>query len=288
MNAYLARNLLGAILLVTTLLSMTTLPVSAQTPVTELSENTHFHGIAVDATDSSRIFLATHHGLFVVSPDGTATRISDNRNDYMGFTPHPSDNTVLYASGHPSNGGNMGFIRSEDGGRTWEQLSEGVNGPVDFHQMDVSKSDPATIYGVFRNLQVSTDAGYTWSVRATAPPDLIDLTATNVDGLFAATKGGLLYSSDGGRSWAPAHTKQSPATMVQATVDGGVYTFIVGLGLMRSTEDTIGWAFVSNDFGSRYLLHLAADPTNPKHLYVITNKGEVLATTDGGEFWRRL
>ena len=290
MNIHRYRGSGEWLILITTLLSMTAPSVSAQTTIIELGENTHFHGIAVDASDSSRIYLATHHGLFVVSLDGSANRISNNRNDYMGFTPHPSNETVLYASGHPSGGGNMGFIRSEDGGRTWKQLSQGVNGPVDFHQLDVSKADPTTIYGVFRNIQVSIDGGHTWSVRAPPPPDIIDLTATatSVDQLFAATKGGLLFSNDGGRTWSPAHTNQSPATMVQATVDGSVYAFVVGLGLIRSAEDTIGWTSVSNEFGNRYLLHLAADPANTENLYVITNKAELLATSNGGDTWRRL
>ncbi len=69
---------------------------------------THIHGIAVDPTLDSRLLLATHHGFFVVqTDDGMATRISRDQNDYMGFTPHPENPTVMFASGHPSGGGNL-------------------------------------------------------------------------------------------------------------------------------------------------------------------------------------
>ena len=116
----------------------------------ELRKGTHFHGISVDSRDGSRVYLATHHGLFVVSPGGHATRVSRDSNDYMGFTPHPEDAELLYASGHPAGGGNTGFIASSDGGMTWRQLSKGARGPVDFHHMDVSKADPRVLYGTFR------------------------------------------------------------------------------------------------------------------------------------------
>ena len=53
-----------------------------------LASKTHIHGIAVDSTDPTRLYLATHHGFYVLSADGNATRLSDNGNDYMGFTPH--------------------------------------------------------------------------------------------------------------------------------------------------------------------------------------------------------
>src|SRR3546814_5804623 len=65
----------------------------------------------------------------------------------MGFTPHPADPEVLYASGHPAGGGNLGFIVSRDGGQSWAKLSDGAGGPDDFHQMDISKADPQVIYG---------------------------------------------------------------------------------------------------------------------------------------------
>ena len=122
-------------------------PVSAgSVAVSELSKHTHIHGIAVPAGSPSRVYIATHHGFFGVEPDGMATRLSEADDDFMGFTPHPTDPSLLYASGHPVGGGAMGIIMSVDGGKTWRRIADGVDGPVDFHQMDVSQADPQVIY----------------------------------------------------------------------------------------------------------------------------------------------
>jgi hypothetical protein len=142
---------------------------------------THFHGLAVDAADTSRLYLATHDGLFILElKDDTAYPISEIRQDLMGFTPDPGDPSILYASGHPAGGGNLGLILSEDGGRSWRQLAEGVDGPADFHQLTVSATDPRTIYGAYRGqLQVSPDGGRTWEIVGPAPEGLIDLAASS-------------------------------------------------------------------------------------------------------------
>ncbi len=263
-------------------------PPEDRVPLAELRASTHIHGIAVDPKDTQRIYLATHHGFFVVTPDGVASRISQNQNDYMGFTPHPTDPSVLYASGHPAGGGNLGFIVSSDGGKTWQQISKGVKGPVDFHQMDVSKTDAKTIYGVFfGGLQVSKDSGRTWQLTAKAPEGLIDLaaSATDVNRLYAATKHGLLASDDAGATWQPAYVPGAPATMVTTAAGGVVYAFVVGNGLIRGTEPNFRWKTLGGDFGDRYVLHLAIDPTNDDKLYVVTNKADVLASKDGGRTW---
>ena len=168
------------------------------TTIAALAKDTHFHGIAVDGADSARIYLATHHGLYVTGIDGKAQRISEIR-DYMGFTAHPTDATVLFASGHPAGGGNLGFVVSRDGGRSWTKLSNGVGGPVDFHQMDVSKADPRVIYGVYQFLQRSTDGGRTWEVVGAPPADIITLAGSSIDAntVYAATQNGLQRSTDG-------------------------------------------------------------------------------------------
>ncbi len=256
-------------------------------PVSELSGKTHIHGIAVDPRDASRIYLATHHGFFVVGRDGMATRISETRDDFMGFTPHPTDPSLFYASGHPASRGNLGIIASSDGGRSWRQIAKGVGGPVDFHQMDVSKVDPNTIYGVYGGLQVSSDGGRTWTLAGRAPDGLIDLSVSAMDAkrLYAATKGGLLISTDGGKSWQAAHLLRRPATMVEVGADGSVYAFVVGAGLLRTTEPNLNWSVVSNNFGDSYVLHLAIDPADSSALYTVTHRGDLLASTDGGRTW---
>src|ERR671919_416749 len=264
----------------------------SEASVQALAGDTHFHGIAVDPTDPSRLYLATHHGLYVVAPDSTAKRLSPVQ-DFMGFTPHPTDPSILYASGHPADGGNLGFIASEDGGGSWSQLAEGVGGPVDFHQMDVSPADPKTIYGAYSGgLQVSRDGGRSWEMVGPAPEGLIDLAASaqKADRLYAATQNGLLKSEDGGKSWQDAYWLRQPATMVHVTPDGAVYAYLVGTGLVETLEPKLTWKTISNPSGRDYVLHFAVDPTSHNKLYAITfnpqSKAQaVLTSDDAGETW---
>jgi hypothetical protein len=76
--------------------------------VHELHAHTHIHGLAVDRTHEGHLLIATHHGMFRADPEGRAERISPVK-DFMGFTPHPSEPDLFYGSGHPPEGGNLGF-----------------------------------------------------------------------------------------------------------------------------------------------------------------------------------
>ncbi len=264
---------------------------AASTTVSVLAKESHFHGIAVDPADSTRIYLATHHGFYTVTPDGSASLVSANRDDFMGFAPHPTDPSLLYASGHPAGGGNIGFIASTDRGKTWRRIGEGAYSLADFHQMTVSLVDPATIYGIYgTDLQVSHDGGRTWKVVAPIPDRIFDL-ATSVedaDGLYAASRGGLLYSGDGGRSW--TSILQDPVTVVETTSKGHVLTFVIGSGLMLANEADFNWRTLSSNFGEDYVVHLAVDPTDESNLFAITLQPQtraqaILTSRDGGVTW---
>ena len=263
-----------------------------ETTIAALSRETHFHGLAVGPADSSRIYLATHHGLYLVGTDGGAQRVSEVR-DYMGFTAHPSEASILFASGHSAGGENLGFIVSKDGGRSWTKLSDGIGGPVDFHQMDVSKADPRVIYGVYQSLQRSTDGGQTWELVGEPPADLISLAASSIDvnTVYAATQSGLQRSTDAGRTWELRSDR--PTTMVYVTRDGMVYAFMIGTGLVRATEKNLAWQVASKDFGPEYILHFAADPRDARRVYAVTynprtRTQSVIASRDGGERWAPL
>jgi len=256
--------------------------------VSDLPTLTHIHGLAVDRQDPTRLLIATHHGLFRTDTNGKAERISPVQ-DFMGFTPHPSDPNKLYASGHPAQGGNLGFVSSDDRGRTWSQVSPGANGPVDFHQMTVSPADPQTIYGTHRGLQVSRDGGKTWTIIGSGPEGLIDLagSAKSPDTIYAATQSGLLVSTDVGRSWTPL-LQGAPVSLVEVTPEGTLYAFVLGRGLVKAGEPPVGLETISNGFGDGYLLHLAVDPANPKRVFAVTNGGKLLGSADQGRTWTAL
>ncbi|MGF1609153.1 MAG: hypothetical protein ACFCUQ_07140 [Kiloniellales bacterium] len=42
---------------------------------------------------------------------------------------------------------------------------------------------------------------------------------------------------------------------------------------------------MSDEFGDRYLLHLAIDPDNRSRLLASTQHNELLVSRDGGEIW---
>jgi len=252
-----------------------------------LSQVSHIHGIAADPATPGAVYLATHYGLYRALPDGTAERISETQDDFMGFTPHPADPKVFFASGHPQGGGNLGIIRSSDGGVTWGKLAPGVKGPVDFHAMDVSKGNPQVLYGVHGGLQVSRDGGKTWAMVGPAPEGLLDLAigAKDPDLLYAATKAQLLISRDGGRSWAPAHTVNRPATMVDVASDGTVHAYLYGHGLARTQEGSPAWSKLGELPGENAMLHFSA---GRDALYAVRQDSAVLKSADGGKTWQPL
>ncbi|MGH6906818.1 MAG: WD40/YVTN/BNR-like repeat-containing protein [Aestuariivirga sp.] len=265
---------------------LNTAPASAET-IKELAQHTHFHGIAFARSGTAKLLLATHHGLFAVDAEGSATQVSAIQ-DYMGFSPDPSNPLIYYSSGHPAGGGNSGFLKSADGGATWTQVSAGAGGPVDFHQMDVSPADPATIYGIYGNVQVSHDGGANWSVAGPAPGQVIAIAASvrDADSLYAATKAGLEMSNDGGKSWSGLAFNGEVVSTVETGADGALYAFVIGRGLMLGKDgETGGWPPLSNGFGEAIPLHMAVDPADGKHLALTTQNNEVLESHDGGKSW---
>jgi photosystem II stability/assembly factor-like uncharacterized protein len=255
-------------------------------PVTAFTGQTHIHGLAFDRGNPGYLFIATHHGLFRAGPDATATQISVVQ-DFMGFTPHPTEPQILFASGHPPGGGNLGFIVSADGGETWVQRSLGVGGPADFHQLAVSPVDPEMIYGVFGLLQVSTDGGANWAVAGRVlPPQIVDLAASAVSTqtVYAAAEGGLYVTTDGGATWRPL-IRGAPVSLVEIAPDGSLYVFVLGQGLLRAPDELSDLAPVGGDWVEPYLFHLSVDPSDPNHMFAATAAGRILVSFDGGRSW---
>jgi photosystem II stability/assembly factor-like uncharacterized protein len=266
-------------------------PAAAET-LAELAGHTHIHGIAVNRAGSAKLLIATHHGLYAVDQAGNTTLVSAVQ-DYMGFSPDPADPLAYYASGHPAGGGNLGLLATRDGGASWTQISPGLNGPVDYHAMDVSPADPKTIYGAYDGLQVSSDGGRNWTMAGPLPEGLIAIAASalEADRIFAATQTGLFVSADGGASWAPLQFAGEAVSVIETGEGGALFAFVLGRGFVSANERAPGeWTVLSKDFGDAIPLHLAVDPKDGKKLYAATHTNTVTNTVmvseDGGASWK--
>ncbi len=273
-------------LLASTALLLAAYSAQAET-LQDLAKHTHFHGISIVHGGTAELLLASHHGLFAVDSTGNATRLSAIQ-DFMGFSPSPVDPLTFFASGHPATGGNAGFLKSIDGGVTWGHESDGLDGPVDFHQMDVSPANPKTVYGNYDGLQISHDGGKTWAASGSAPDKLIAIAASSLAEatLYAATESGLQQSDDAGAAWHVNNFGGQIVSMVKSTPNHLLYAFVLGSGLMQANEDApTKWQTLSNDFGQAVPLHMAVDATDARHLVLTTQFNGVLESKDGGSHW---
>lgn len=255
----------------------------------------HGHGLAVDVADANKLYIATHHGLLLLQNEKDLYRIGVREDDYMGFSLHPTNPKVFFTSGHPKTGGNLGFQKSEDGGFTWQKISNGVNGSVDFHAMAVSPVNPNIIYGWYmRSLQRSIDAGKSWEIVTTNLSEVISLLADPKDEstVYAATTQGILVSNDKGKEWASLSSDLADGAVTVFAIDPQnpqqMFSFSQKLGLAKSSDHGIHWEKVNEDFDGDIVLYMAIDKQNPENIYLLTKANFIYKSVNNGTTWNRI
>lgn len=255
----------------------------------------HAHGIAVDAEDASRLYIATHEGLLTLSDTGELSFVGETRDDLMGFSTHRSESRTFFSSGHPKRGGNIGFQKTTDGGMTWETLSLGLDGPVDFHSMTVSQANSNIVYGHYKGkLQRSVDGGKTFEyAKGAVMPISLATDAGRENVVFAATQSGVAISEDAGESW----------RSLSVELDGGVVTtfalaphgdnralvFAERLGGMgKSTDGGKTWEKVPETFNNEIVQYLSFSKGTHGVVYALTDKNSVYKSIDSGDTWSRV
>lgn len=186
------------------------------------------HGIGFSSsnTDSDSVHVATHNGLFkkTVNDDNLTewTQFGTDKSDFMGFAVNSDNQEIMYSSGHPQTGGNLGFRMSNDSGFTWENVSDVTTpNPIDFHTISMS-TDPVIIYGASGmgdKIYFSSDEGINWNVIS--PPTgtrvvTLAVNQTDSDNIYASTTNGIFSSRDQGNNWIKLNNEffNQPDTMV--------------------------------------------------------------------------
>jgi hypothetical protein len=179
------------------------------------------HGVGIFNTDSSNnnnnnndnsVYLATHNGLYSKNQNSSWVQVGNDKSDLMGFVINPTNEGVMYSSGHPVNGGNLGFRMSTDSGNTWQTISSVTDNPIDFHAMSISPLNNNILYGSPGGgyaLFLTQDEGKTWSAITSIPSQIVSIAADPLDtnGVYIGTGSGLFYSNDQGKNWKKIESK---------------------------------------------------------------------------------
>lgn len=256
-----------------------------------ISEITHGHGLAVDAADSSKVYIATHHGLLLLQNEKDLYQVGNKKDDYMGFSPHPTDPKIFFSSGHPATGGNIGFQKSEDGGFTWQKVANGVNGPVDFHAMTVSPANSDLIFGWYRGaIQRSTDGGKNWEIVGNTPFSVVGLVADSKDEniVYAASPQGLMVSKNKGKDWNSLLDGFVSTLAVNPQDSQKLISFSEKLKLARSNDGGRNWESTNESFNGETPLHTAFDRQKSEIIYTLTEKNSLYKTVDSGATWSKI
>lgn len=252
----------------------------------------HVHGLAVDMANPNRLLIATHHGLLQFVDDSKLSRIGAVQDDLMGFTQHPADPSIFFSSGHPVRGGNLGFQKSADGGTTWQKLSDGIDGPVDYHSMTVSMVNPDLFYGYYGTLQRSTDGGKTWEVaKGTVQPISLSSDPVKENVVYAATQSGVMISEDKADSWKSLSPQlDGTAASFIAFHPSNEYALAYSLklnGMGKSTDGGKTWQKLNENFGDDAVMFVAYSKTESR-VYAITESNSIYKSTDRGETWSKV
>lgn len=228
------------------------------------------------------------------SKDGGKT-FSDFRvpkQDAYAMAVDPANPLVVYAGGH---GGDdtAHLSRSDDGGKTFKELGQGLEPAV--KELRVDPADPAIVYARsgFGKLFKSGDRGASFSALASPVSGTDDLWNFRIQPgtghLWAATEAGLFVSRNGGGSWSRADRGTGRYLIRSIAFDPreprSLLAASSGAGVFRSADGGASWSPSSAGLYAGWVKRLFASPRSPA---VFAQLGTGLFRREAGGGWTEL
>lgn len=210
-------------------------PALANAPIT---------AIAISARAGGPIYVAGP-GLGILRGDadgGNWTAIGGTLpgRDVTALATHATQADTLYAYLPQS-----GIYRSQDAGQSWKMMDRGPDGIRQLIHTDLAGSmESGWLYAATaKGASVSMDCFCLWRNLGElgAPVTNITYQPGQPETLYAAAKGGLFRSDDGGRAWEHVATPESAITALTVTPSGTVYAASVDGKLLRSDDRARTW-----------------------------------------------
>ena len=270
------------------------------------------YGLAVHPRQRQTVFAGADDGLYRSEDGGRSFEHIDspmNRMDVWRIAFDPSDPDTVFAGTRPA-----ALFRSRDGGRQWQKL------PVDMVEecpnvgvprvtaLTVDPSDRRIVWagvevdGVRRSL----DGGETWTRVAGGldDPDIHDVAVQPAGGgktVLTSTPREIFASTDKGESWQRlgvgrhfglpycrglALKADDPDTVFVATGDGAAGS--TG-AIQRSQDGGKSWRRLELPIAPNSpIWAFATHPADPGLIFACSHYGELFASGDAGDSWRKL
>ena len=269
------------------------------------------YGLAVHPAEPRTIFAGAEDGIYRSRDGGQSFARLDspmNASDVWKIAIDPTDPDIIFAGTRPA-----ALYRSTDGGRNWQKLAADIVdecpnvGVPRVTALTVDPSDPRIVWAGIEvdGVRRSTDRGDSWSRVTNGVYDLdIHDIAVTVNGgtrVLTSTPGEIFASADRGESWnglgvrdrfelrycrGLAQKADDPDMLLVATGDAAVGS--TG-AIQRSRDGGRSWEkrplpLEPNSPIWAFATH-AADPAR---ILACSHYGEVYASEDAGDSWRKL
>ncbi len=260
-------------------------PVFDFEPVTGFE---HLHALAIDPSDPSMVWVATHDGVVRGVNDTGWGRAGIDHRDIYALAIHPTDSRIMWSAGRDESGLKpTGFRTSEDGGFTW-----GIQGLKEhtLFAMTVSPVDPTHMWAYERGIVISSaNMGLDWGTATNRLPPVNALAAdaADADTVWFATEAGLMVSRDGGLT---AETVRAGDTVAVAAQPADPRVLLIATGhgeVLRTLDSGASWVPLNATIPGE-ISAVAIHPRDASILYVGTLEGGLWKSEDAGANWRIL
>ena len=200
------------------------------------------------------------------------------------------------------------ILSTSNDGFTWtRQGSQSQAAGVDLYDIHgLDQNNVWAVGGIFKGFGLilhSTDGGTTWTRQGTAVQipnvKLYSVHAVDKFNIWAAGENGaLLFSKDGGNTWAPVNDSAISSTVFYAITSYGTASlWAVGAEADTASNDTLGFVYHSTNAGTTWTRQGSSSFVSVKFFDVsagddsivyIAGSNSVYKSSDGGKAWQNV
>jgi len=243
-----------------------------------LPETPDYHSLLVNPSNSQKLMLGTHVGLYASSDGGRHWRFDALSGDDAMNLARPAGAT-LWLAGHQV------FKKSSDGGATWSDVRPAGLPSLDIHGFAVDPRNPKVLYAAVagEGLYRSRDGGRSFSLASDQVGGNVMALAVLREGRILAgdMQQGLLESSDGGASWKQRLRVQVMGLAVNPSNPKRLLAS--GAGIALSSDAGRSWRSVldlADGVGP-----VAWSQSDPQLAYAVGLNRTLYRSGDGGKSW---